>query len=589
MIRNRLTLLYIAAVVAALSLCGCKEEKVDTSGFEKLKDKMEQQAVTEEPEEKEPESATEEESEPAGLFAKAFADGQVENNGGMFVRVGDRVYYRVYSPRAVELTVIGYPSVDEVDADQPSKLMYYDLDAEKSVEVSEVKGIGNLYATVDGICIDSYPDGSHSTTVIDENGEVNEHYLDGNITGVSDDGRSVVIGESDENDSIIPCLYRDGKKIGNPNEGGSKERFSSLGFAGDCLISGRTSEDYNSYSVYSYLDTDETIKLGDVEPFDMETYTLSPIVEDMVSNGRKGYITVAFRDGTANALTEWRIYSFDAGKPGSLEIFKEGGPAEEYDYEIPKVNAGGDYAPYLSSHVVGDVYLSEGTWGDLMGIAPDCKKVLIRENYVSKPDEMMTYMTNIENGYCFSNNAAFFHEVSGQRSPDEDIGWRWAYELIEIDYRMFRFDKDHTDEKGWPQSEILEYLRSVGWNKGDIGYDRLVGEWKADSYNVEGEFRIAEQENGVNDEMIRFDEDGNALIYFKGRASGKISHEKLMHRAGEDEFMGGDYAYIYHSEDEDPLRAGVAYISHNVLKINYLYHFDGNSTGWYEIRYKRAN
>ncbi len=579
--------IYMMAAVM-LCLCGCKEKKIDTGNLEELKDRLEQQAAENKPEEtEEKKEEIVEEKIPEGLFAKAFADGQIENNGGMFVRVANRVYYRVYSPRAIELTVIGLPSVDEVDANQASKLMYYDLDTDESVEVSEVNGIGGLYATVDGICLDSYPDGSHSTTLVDENGSINEHYLNGNITGVSDDGRSVAVGESDENDSIIPCMYRDGKRIGNPEENKNAERFGFLGFAGNCLIAGRSFDDYTGNSIYSYDETGKTIKLGDIEPLDMETYNLSPIVEDMVSNGKMGYVTVAFRDGTANALTAWRIYSFEPGRPDSLELFKEGGPVEEYDYETPKISSVGEYAPYLSPHAVGDVYLSEGTWGDLMGIASDCKKVLIRENYVSKPDELMTYVNNIENGYCFSNNAAFFLETSGQRSPDEDVGWRWAYELIEIDYRMFRFDKDHTDENGWPESNILEYLRSVGWNKGDIEYDRLVGEWKADSYNVEGEYRIAEQENGVNDEMIRFDENGDALIFHKDRATGKITNERPMHQAGPDEFMGGDYAYIYHSEDEDPLRAGIAYISHNVLKINYLYHFDGNSTGWYEIRYKR--
>ena len=582
-------IICIASAVVAICLCGCKEEKIDTAGLEKLKDRMEQQQdaadKSEGNEEVNEQNNVNEEEIPEGLFARAFHDGQIENNGGMFVRIANRVYYRVYSPRAIEMTVIGLPYVDEVDANRPSKLLYYDLDAEKSVEVCEVNGIGKLYATVDGICIDSYPDGSPSTTLIDENGEVNEHYLDGNITGVSDDGRSAVISISDDDDRMIPCLYRDGKKAGTPGESGSGQYFSSLGFAGNFLIVNGGSANDDVDSIYSYDDKGEMIRLGDLEPFDMETYALSPIVEDMTYAGDKGYISVAYRDGTANALIEWRVYTFIPGSKDSLKLFDEGEPSEEYDYETPKISKGG----YLSAHAVGDVYLSEGTWGDLMGIASDCKKVLIRENYVSKPDDLMTYVETIDSGYCFDSNAAFFLEISAERSPDEDMGWRWAYELIEIDYHMFRFDKEHTNENGWPQSELLEYIRSAGWNKGEIEYDRLVGAWKADSYNVEGEYRIAEQENGVNDEMIRFDENGDALIYFKDRASGKITNERPMHRAEPDEFMGGDYAYIYHSEDEDPLRAGVAYISHNVLKIYYLYHFDGGSTGWYEIRYQRAD
>jgi len=592
MIKNSLNICFAVAVVA-LCLCGCKEEKADTAGFEKLKNKMEQlQPAANQTEEvrqnSEADNADSEEEINWGLFEKAFHDGQIENNGGMFIRVANRVYYRVYSPHAVELTVIGLPNVDEVDANQPSKLMYYDLDAEESIEVCELKGIGSLYATIDGICIDSYPDGTPSTTLVDENGNVNEYYLNGNIMGVSDDGRSVVVGERDDNDYIIPCVYRDGKRIGIPSDDGGKGRYSSLGFAGTFLIMNAGSASNDVDSIYSYDENGALVKLGDIEPLDMETYTLSPIIEEMTPDSDGGYISVSFRDGTANALVGWKVYSFASASSGSLEIFDEGDPADKFNYEVPEISVNSKDEPILSRHKAGEIYLSENTYGDLMCSFPESNDVVIRKDYVFEQDENLTYVTQIDKGYCFDDNAAFFLEISGQRSPDEDVGWRWAYELTEIDYRMFRFDRDHIDENGWPKSEILEYLRSVGWNKGDIEYDRLVGEWKADSYNVEGEYRIAEQENGVNDEMIRFDENGDALIFFKDRGSGKISKERRMHQAGPDDLMGGDYAYIYHSEDEDPLRAGVAYISHNVLKIYYLYHFDGGSTGWYEIRYQRA-
>ena len=575
----------MAAAAALLCLCGCGKEKTDTLA---PADPVEQ--VSQERTEDTKEDAGQDETEPEvsdeTLFAKAFSNAQVENNGSMFVRVANRVYYRVYSPRALELTTIGFPSIDEVDANHPSKLMYYDLDTDENVEVCELSGIGNLYATVDGICLDSYPDGTASTTLVDENGVINEHYLDGNIMDVSEDGRSVVIATSDDDGQIIPCVWRDGKKIGIPDVGSAY--FRSLGFAKNSMIIRADSESYDKDSVYSYDEAGAVVKLGDIGPLDMETYTLSPIIEEMTPDSDGGYIVVSFRDGTANALVGWRVYSFTTQKAGSLELFDEGEPDEKFNYEYPNITINEKDEPVLSSHRKGEVYLSENTFGNLMCAVPGSDDVVIRKDYVYEQDEHLTYVTQIEDGHCFDGNAVFFNEVKGERSPDEDAGWRWAYELSVVDCCLIRFDDDHTNENGFPMSQIPEELRSAGWNKGEIEYDRLVGEWKAYSYNVEGEYRIAEQENGVNDEMIRFDENGEALIYHKNRSTGKITNEKPMHKAEPDEFMDGDYAFIYHSEDEDPLRAGVAYLSHDILKIYYLYHFDGNSTGWYEIRYKRV-
>ena len=91
--------IYMMAAVM-LCLCGCKEKKIDTGNLEELKDRLEQQAAAEKNEQQNAqgnaqESEQKEEEIPEGLFAKAFADGQIENNGGMFVRVANRVYYRV--------------------------------------------------------------------------------------------------------------------------------------------------------------------------------------------------------------------------------------------------------------------------------------------------------------------------------------------------------------------------------------------------------------------------------------------------------------------------------------------------------------
>lgn len=375
-----------------------------------------------------------------GLFASAFAEDEVENNGGTFVRVKNRVYFRVYGKRSLELTTLGVPSIDEVRADIPSTLMYYDLDKDETVEVCEVCGIGPLYATVDGLCLISYPDGFPSTTVIDEDGNINEHYIDGQITGVSADGRSV-----------------------------------------------------------------------------------------------KDSSTISF------------------------------------------------------SNKRGELCLSEGTYGDLMCVSPDGDKIVIVKDYLSEPGEDERYITTVENGACFKGDSAFFLELGGQRCPEEDTGERLAYNLTTVHYRMFRFDDEHIDKNGYPKSSVLTSLSSCGWNKGDIEYDRLIGEWEEYSNNVEGEYRLASEEPDGLKLMIRFNADGSATEYYRDPKTGSTKNERQLHKAEqEDSEYAPDYAYYYESDDEDPLQVGVMYLSHNRLCIYHLYHFDGGSTAWYEVVYNKV-
>ena len=460
-------IIICATAAVMFCLCGCKDNNIDTTGLEKLKDRMEQQAANDKPEETEDktEDIKEEETEEEiteGLFAKAFADGQVENNGGLFVRVGNRVYFRVYDKRALALTTMGDSFIDEVRADCPSKLMYFDLDKDETVEACTVAGIGPLYATTDGICIMSYPDGYPSTTLVDENGNINETYLPANITGVSPDGRDITVGESDENDDIIPVLYRDGVRIG---------------------------------------ETDE---------------------------------------------------------PDNASVSES------------------------------EVYLSNGTFGDLVCRASSGEEKVIYKDYIYDPGEGALFREAVEAGACFDNESVFLIRVSADRAPDEDMGGRMAFDLKSLEYECYRFDDAHQGVNG-AQYYNLARCESTGWASGDIEYDRLIGSWECYSANVEGfDYQVYKESPTV--EVITFNEDGSGVISHVNRSSGeKISADRKIHQAQQEEpEYAPDYAFYYETDDPAPEKIGICYLTHGRLGIYHLYHYDGTSTGWYMGSYRKA-
>ena len=581
-----------AVFCVMLFLCACSQSAgLDTGKIDEAKSKIEEKNAASAQDAGSEKKSTkkkkkDEKKESNGFFADAFAEGNVENNGGMFVKVGNRVYYRMYNTRAVSFTTLDRPCIDEVRSDLPSVLMYYDLDTDKSVTVCEVCGIGPLYATVDGICLDSYPDGSPSTTLIDENGKTDEHYLSANITGVSADGSCVSVGESDENDDIIPVLFSEGKRVGTPADNGEPDRYyTSYGFVGNEMIGVTSKVGSNIKELFSYDGNGKLTILGQIGHYDMETYTLSPNVEDVVSTSDGGMLITSYRDGTADAVVAWAAFSFVPGKEDSLSEYESDLTGARFGFAPPKVATDHEGKVRLTAQPPGKVYLSEGTYGDLVCTDKDGDEVVLRENYIAYDGEEMQHVTAIEGGICFSCDAAFLIEASGERFPDEDAGIHRAYELNTLKFECVRFDDAHLDDDT-ARFSWLGDLYSAGWDKGDIEYDRLVGEWKAYYLEVEGEVQDVDHDTP----MIRFNEDGSAVTYYKESAGGKISRERKLHRGEPDEYMSGsDYAYVYYTDDEDPLRAGICYLSHNKLSIFYLYHFDGNSTGWYTINYHKTD
>ncbi len=589
---RRTGLIILASVL--VFLCACtNSSNIDTGKLDELKKKMEENSTSDKAPEK-PEKKTKKKKEeqkeeaPAGLFERAFADGDVENNGSKFVRVGNRVYFRTYNTRALSFTTLDVPDIDEVRTDLPSTLMYFDLDTDETVEVSEVYGIGDLYATTDGICIDSYPDGYASTTLIDENGNINENYLPANITGVSEDGRSMSVAEKDDEERIIPALYRDVKRVRTPaDEGDDNRYYTELGFTGGSMTgitSGRGSQDKELFS----YDENGLVILGTIGQYDMGTYTLSPNVEDITTTGDKGYVTAVYRDGTADAAVAWAVYDFAAGRKDSLKEYDSGEIGAKYGFAAPKVSIDADGSTRLSPYKLGEVYTDQTFCGDLCVDSGYGEEMILRENYISDPDGDREYVRCVEYGYCFNGDAAFFIEVNGSHFADDDMGVHRAYALGTLQFNCLRFDDAHMDENGNGKFFGMATEHSCGWDKGDIDHDRLVGEWEAYSVEVEGDHRLMKDEPLGDIEMIRFDSDGTAEKYFKDQQTGKISNKRPLYQDGPDEFMQADYAYVFYSYDPDPLRCGIEYLTHNKLAIFYLYHFDGNSTGTYEIVYNRV-
>lgn len=190
--------LILAAILTVLGGCN-RNDSSDALKLDEIKSKAEQkttgQGESKSEEKKNKKKERSKETEETEQETEGFTEGYVENNGGLFVKAGNRVYFRIYDQRALALTTIGKPFVSEV-AQNSSRLMCYDLDSDTASCLCDVHGMGGLFATTEGLLLRDFE--HHSTTLITYDGKVTEGYHDGYVIEVTSDGTGVTYGEVED-------------------------------------------------------------------------------------------------------------------------------------------------------------------------------------------------------------------------------------------------------------------------------------------------------------------------------------------------------------------------------------------------------
>lgn len=245
-------------------------------------------------------------------------------------------------------------------------------------------------------------------------------------------------------------------------------------------------------------------------------------------------------------------------------------------------------AASLTDESRSEVYLSNVTYGDLVCRTSDDEEKAVYKDYIYDPGEGAMFRDAIEGAVCFDNDSLFLIKVNALRAPEEDMGGRMAFDLEKLSFECYRFDDAHKSGND-PQYFNLGECSSTGWASGEIGYDRLIGSWQCTSAIVEGfDYQVYKDSSTV--EVITFNEDGSAVISHIDKSSGqKVSDDRNIHKAQpEDPEYAPDYAYYYETDDADPEKIGICYLTHGRLGIYHLYHYDGTSTGWYMGAYHKV-
>ncbi len=487
-------------------LTACTDKNAGSRGQYVPKEEQEDPVVTQAPTPSEAPAdplPTEGPEQPAlSVFSDEFSAGEVEGNGGYFVQLGRKVYYRVIMPEGMPDTAqFGY-YLDEEDPSAASVLSVYDLDTQDWQDVMDVHGRGKLFACSDGLLLS---DGNGSISLIDPDGRSSTKYCKGErIIDVSSDGELVAVSAYDSNWNYTCSVYKNGDLLYSADD-----ILDAYGFANGQLITIRKVDEVENYELLSYSEDGTETILGTFERpdyvYDAWGWSIPELIE-FCDVDEDAVLTLGFYEGTGHFLSGWEAYRMTAGKAGSLERIEtteENCHVEEMNEPSMFIDSIGDVSFYdIKGNTVG---LSEGYKGDLVYYDSPFGATKL-ENYFIEYYSDGEWDENILDSVVF-DKTAFVITASGHHIPEEDVGWRYAYYPTYYRYIAIPFGKDALQYESNDNYEMKylasEFIRHVDKYDGE----GLIGtSWECVSYEVEGQYVAAAEDSYIR--TLNFNDDG---------------------------------------------------------------------------------
>ncbi len=400
--------------------CGCSDQTTESSG-----QTQESVAVNTSGEEPSEESKVTEEpgtesSVPDALPTEApetKATAKVLNNGGNFVSVDGKVYYREYGPYSLPGSAIGGTFTDCGENYGGAILRYVEGDGEPETLAENDKGCGPLY----------YYDGwLYSQTTVDytepavyrvnvKDG-MEEIVCNGYLRGGSADGRYLAVEEYKDNKSSIKIL-----------DGGVPGKV-------DCTPEEGYYQYAASYKDKVFMTWSESYEDQWLLQFDYQgnlvTLAKLPAFYDGATNyGDANH----FKTENDEITFAWELYE------GSGHFLNE-----SYVVKVPVCNSPEGVNPKQP------LYEAKAEPINLFGDGADDSYVTAYKNVFGSDETKETMIGSIEKPVSDGKGTAVIVQTmervgedyyaivaTAHRDPMEDIGWRWSYRMLSLEYRHY--------------------------------------------------------------------------------------------------------------------------------------------------------
>ncbi len=391
----------------------------------------------------------------------------VENNGGHFVRIGNLVFFREYGEGMHGLTALWGDFLTDPQLCRGSKICWLDLRTGETGTAFEDGGYGPLYY-LDGqfyspvFSEEGFGDG-YSTQMIwrcwpDGSGrEIASTGAYSRIEDVSRSSRYLCIRQYDTSQ----CYLLDGSAYYlQLYEQKEDESLLYAGFAGDSLILVSHRDNGEEIVIRELCpDTGEEILLGVFSETEEQTYGW-PEVKQLLRENGDIYLGLAWYQGTGHFLSDYAAFMMTDRQEESIRTILSGLPGgQEGSIPVMNILKNGEVS-FAINHAAGDIYLSEEESGSLlMNGDPYGVTVLVPDfvetaYYEAEEGETVRFLQTAE----YVDGAAYVITAEAVRSPEDDIGWRWAYALKRLIWQRIPVENtEPREEGGYPVETLRDF------------------------------------------------------------------------------------------------------------------------------------
>ena len=282
----------------------------------------------------------------------------VENNGGAYVRVGERVYFRKYGPDALDTLAMFGEFVNGWVTGNESEIVFRDLKTGTLKTAFKDTGYGGLYVADNAFYLQERINRDDYVVRYSPDGGTCETVRKGTLLDITDSGLLAI--QQYEGATTSFYFYRDGKEVGSYQ---SETGYLYAGLSDDGLFLLRDedrSEAADGGGVTCGLwqltpDGGTPIRLGTLPQVE---YTYGAEAEQFLSTGAQIGLVVGYYAGTGHFLNDVTVVTATPGAENSLSVLDTAEldtDAEEGPESLPKltVSEGGDIVcvPRLSGEV----------------------------------------------------------------------------------------------------------------------------------------------------------------------------------------------------------------------------------------------
>ena len=370
----------------------------------------------------------------------------VLNNGGYFVQVDDRVYFRRYGSNALEKTALWGYFLDAPTGGN-SELCYYDNRTGKVGTLCSDNGYGKLYYSparegfyenvMNGSSCSLYflPLKGGERELIDDNYE---------ICGISEDGIHLAIYDSQDGTQNmgILSLYSDGTIDGYIIGQEENDTTTICGIHENQLIFLSHNLESGEEKIWQFDEDypDSSICLGTL-PASEDTYEGE--VQQFLVNGSTMHCIVAWYEGTGHYLSHFACAEATLYQEDSLKIYATSWGENDFPSKVYLADNGN---ASFSNQTPGDLKLSDELYGDLLYYETSKNYLTMIRNFILKSqdpygEEPRGYSRMILDMEAIGD-AAYLMVADTRYNPDEDIGWRMAFDMLNLYYLRVPIQED---------------------------------------------------------------------------------------------------------------------------------------------------